>query len=57
MKKFLSILASILFCTVFFVPTEDAPLSVYFAWAIWCFVVLYIVGVIFKVCDEWSKED
>lgn len=57
MKTFLSILASVLFCTIFFVPTDDAPLSTYFGWMIWCLAALYICNLIVKQVDKWDKED
>ena len=57
MKTFLTILSSVLFCSVFFTPTDDAPISTYFLWLIWCLGVLYIVNLIFKATEEWDKED
>ena len=57
MKTFLSILASVLFCSVFFTPTDDEPLSTYFLWSIWCAFVLWIVNIIWKTLEEWRKED
>lgn len=57
MKTFLSIFASVLFCSVFFTPTDDAPLSTYFLWSIWVLGALYIVNLIFKATEEWDKED
>ncbi len=57
MKTFLSILASVLFFSVFFTPTDDAPLSTYFLWFIWCAGALWIVNIIFKESEKWDKED
>ena len=57
MKTFLTILASVLFCSVFFTPTDDAPLSTYFLWSIGVLGVLYIVNLIWKELDKWEKED
>lgn len=57
MKTFLTILASVLFCSVFFTPTDDAPLSTYFLWSIWVLGALYIVNLIWKELDKWEKED
>lgn len=56
MKTFLSILASVLFCTVFFTPTEDAPLSTYFLWVVWCCGALFIVNIIFKETEKWGER-
>lgn len=57
MKTFLTILASVLFCTVFFTPTDDAPLSTYLCWVIWVCGALFIVNLIHKELDKWEKED
>lgn len=57
MKTFLSILASVLFCSVFFTPTEDAPLSTYFLWLVWVVGALVIVNLIFKEVARWNEED
>ncbi len=57
MKTFLTILSSVLFCSVFFTPTDDAPLSTYFLWFIWVLGALFIVNTIWKRLDEWDKED
>lgn len=52
MKTFLSILASVLFLSVFFTPTDDAPLSTYFLWFIWCAGALWIVNIIWNTLEE-----
>ena len=57
MKTFLTILSSVLFCSVFFTPTDDAPLSTYFLWSIWVLGALFIVNLIWKELDKWEKED
>lgn len=57
MKTFLTILSCVLFCSVFFTPTDDAPLSTYFMWSIWVLGALYIVNLIWKELDKWEKED
>lgn len=57
MKLFLSIIASVLFCTVFFVPTDDAPLRTYFIWMVWCLCAIYIANLIFKEVSKWDEED
>lgn len=57
MKTFLTILSCVLFCSVFFTPTEDAPLSTYFLWSIWVLGALFIVNLIWKELDKWEKED
>ena len=57
MKTFLTILASVLFCSVFFTPTEDAPLSTYFLWLVWVVGALVIVNLIFKEVARWNEED
>ena len=57
MKTFLSIIAGVLFCSIFFVPTDDAPLSTYFEWTMWCLAALFICNLIFKTVNQWDKED
>ena len=57
MKLFLSIIASVLFFSVFFTPTEDASLKTYFIWFVWCCGALYICNLIFKETEKWDKED
>lgn len=57
MKTFLSIIAGVLFCSIFFVPTDDAPLSTYFTWTMWCLGALFICNIIVKTVDRWDKED
>lgn len=57
MKTFLTILSSVLFCSVFFTPTDDAPLSTYFLWIIWALSALFIVNTIWKELEKWDKED
>lgn len=57
MKTFLSIIAGVLFCSIFFVPTDDAPLSTYFEWTMWCLAALFICNLIVKTVDKWDKED
>lgn len=46
-----------MFCSIFFVPTDDAPLSTYFEWTMWCLAALFICNLIFKTVDKWEKED
>ena len=57
MKTFLSIIAGVLFCSIFFVPTDNAPLSTYFEWTMWCLAALFICNLIVKTVDKWDKED
>ena len=57
MKTFLSIIAGVLFCSIFFTPTEDAPLSTYFEWTMWGLAALFICNLIVKTVDKWDKED
>ncbi len=57
MKTFLTILASVLFCSMFFTPNEDAPFSTYFLWLVWVVGVLAIVNLIFKEVAKWNEED
>ncbi len=56
MKTFLTILSCVLFCSVFFTPTDDAPLSTYFLWSIWVLGALYIETLIRKEVDRWARE-
>ena len=56
MKTFLSILAGILFVSIFFVPDEDAPLRVYFEWALWSVGALFVCNLIFKASQKWDKD-
>lgn len=57
MKTFLTILSSVLFCSVCFTPNEDAPLSTYILWLIWVLGALFIVNIIYKELNKWDKED
>lgn len=57
MKTFISILASLLFCSVFFTPADGAPLKTYFLWLVWVIGALSIVNLCFKKVAEWDKED
>ena len=57
MKTFLTILSCVLFCSVFFTPTDDAPLSTYFLWSIWVLGALYIVNLIWKELDKWKEDE
>ncbi len=57
MKHFLTIVAACLFCSIFFVPTDDAPLSTCFTWLLWCLGALYICNLIYKATREWDEED
>ncbi len=57
MKTFLTILASVLFCSVFFTPTDGATLSTYFLWLVWAVGALVIVNLIFKEVAKWDEED
>ena len=57
MKTFLSIIAGVLFCSIFFVPTDDAPLSTHFEWTMWCLAALFICNLIVKTVNKWEKED
>lgn len=57
MKTLLTILSYVLFSSVFFTPTDDAPLSTYFLWIIWVIGALYIVKLIWNELDKLEKED
>ena len=55
MKTLLTIFSYVIFCSVFFTPTDDAPLSTYFLWIIWVIGALYIVKLIWKELDKLEK--
>lgn len=57
MKTFLTILSSVLFCSVFFTPSDDAPISTYLCWFIWVVGALFIVNLIWKEVEKWDRED
>lgn len=57
MKTLLTIISYVLFSSVFFTPTDDAPLSTYFMWIIWVIGALYIVKLIWNELDKCEKED
>lgn len=46
-----------MFCSIFFVPTDDAPLSTHFEWTMWCLAALFICNLIVKTVNKWEKED
>ena len=42
--------------SIFFVPDEDAPLRVYFEWALWSVGALFVCNLIFKASQKWDKD-
>lgn len=57
MKSFLTtIIAIVLFCSVFFTPADDAPLGIFILWSAWCCLALYIVNRIIKMTDKSEKN-
>lgn len=56
MKTFLTIVACVLFVSVLFVPTADAPLSTYILWFTWCAGALWIANLIWEEIEA-RKED
>lgn len=57
MKSFLTIIAIVLFCSVFFTPADDAPLGIFILWSAWCCLALYIVNRIIKMADKESEKN
>ena len=58
MKSFLTtIIALVLFCSVFFTPADDAPLGIFILWSAWCCLALYIVNRIIKMTDKESEKN
>ena len=57
MKSFLTIIAIVLFCSVFFIPADDAPLGIFILWSAWCCLALYIVNRIIKMTDKESEKN
>ena len=55
MKTLLTILSYVLFSSVFFTPTDDAPISTYFLYIIWVICALYIVKLIWNELDKLDK--
>lgn len=47
----------VLFWTICFVPTDDAPLSTYFLWAVYCLGILWVFKVVTKALDEWEEDE
>ncbi len=57
MKTFFYIIIGILFWTICIVPTDDAPLSTYFLWAVYCLGILCVFKVVTKALDEWEEDE
>lgn len=57
MRTFIYIIIGILFWTICFVPTDDAPLSTYFLWAVYCVSILWVFKVVAKALDEWKEDE
>lgn len=56
MKTAISIFMSILFWTVCFVPSDDAPLSAFFIWAVYCVCVIIALRIVGKALEEWDED-
>jgi len=54
MKHFLLILAAVLFCSVCFVPADDAPIETFILWAVYAVCMLWLVRVIWRGIQEWG---
>ena len=57
MKHFIIIVVCVLFCTIFLVPEENAPISTYFEWFLWSMGVIFVGGCAIRAIEEWDKED
>jgi hypothetical protein len=57
MKTFLTILVCVLFCTIFLVPGENAPMSTYFNWFLWSMGVIFVGGCAIRAIGEWDEEE
>lgn len=57
MRTFVYIIIGILFWTICFVPTDDAPLSTYFIWAVYCACVIWLIKVVTTALDEWKEDE
>ncbi len=55
MKKFMSITAAVLFMTLFFVPTDDAPLKTYILWAVYDVCILWVIRLIWQRIEDEDK--
>lgn len=55
MKKLMSITAAVLFLTLFFVPTDDAPLKVFFLWAVYDVCIIWVIRLIWQRIGEEEK--
>ena len=56
MRTFINIIMGFLFWTICFVPTDDAPLSTYFLWAVYCVSIIWVFKVVAKALVEWKKD-
>lgn len=56
MKTFLTILSSVILCSVFFTPSDGAPLSTYVIWFIGVVGALFVVNIAWKELKKWEEQ-
>jgi len=52
MRLFNSIVVAVLFFSILLIPSEDAPISTFFAYALWSAGALFIINIIFRHKEE-----
>ena len=57
MRTFIYIIMGILFWSICFVPTDDAPLSTYFLWVVYSVSILWVFKVVAKALDELEEDE
>ena len=56
MKHVFSIIAAVLFCTIFIVPADGAPLKTYILWLVYSVCILWLVHLIMTRLEEDGKS-
>ncbi len=57
MKTLVTIVSTILLCSLFFTPNEDQPIETYFVWGVYCICAILAVKFINKAYHEWFDRD
>ena len=57
MKIFTGIIVAVLFFSILLIPSEDAPMSVFFGYMIWSSCALWIIHLIFKYWNDDKEKE
>lgn len=56
MKHVFSVIAAVLFWSVFIIPADSAPWQTYFLWAVYAVSTLWAVNLIWKRLEDDERE-